>query len=286
MCPLEGYLTLNGESCNHKNDFYMKKCTKCKIEKELNEFHICRRSKDGHHYFCRSCESERNKEKRTHNKQREKIIVKEKKCLKCHEIKNINEFTINSEVIDGHSRYCKVCLHKNEKIDRNKRTKSMTKEELEEHRNKNRKKDRKYYTNNREELIKKKSKYITERIKNDTEFKIIMRCRTRLNRIIKIKGIRKHKHTTELIGCSVKELKIYIESQFSKGMTWENYGVNGWHIDHIIPCDAFDLTKPEEQCKCFYYTNLQPLWATTEIAMKYGESKEYIGNLNKNSKLD
>lgn len=40
------------------------------------------------------------------------------------------------------------------------------------------------------------------------------------------------------------------------------YGYTGWHVDHIIPCAAFDLTKPAEQAKCFHYSNLQPLWAT------------------------
>jgi DNA/RNA endonuclease G (NUC1) len=64
----------------------------------------------------------------------------------------------------------------------------------------------------------------------------------------------------ELIGCSPSELKQYIEKQFKLGMTWENYKLHGWEVDHIVPCDSFDLTNVEEQKKCFHYTNLQPLW--------------------------
>lgn len=66
-------------------------------------------------------------------------------------------------------------------------------------------------------------------------------------------------HTETLVGCSFNELKCYLESKFKLGMTWENYG--SWHIDHILPCSSFDLTIPEEQVKCFHYSNLQPLWA-------------------------
>ena len=70
----------------------------------------------------------------------------------------------------------------------------------------------------------------------------------------------KSDRTLELVGCTIKELLNHIESQFDDKMSWDNYGRKGWHIDHIKPCAAFDLTKPEEQRKCFNYTNLQPLW--------------------------
>jgi len=64
--------------------------------------------------------------------------------------------------------------------------------------------------------------------------------------------------TLELIGCSIKELKLHLENKFIEGMNWENYGK--WEIDHIKPCCKFDLTNIEEQKKCFNYNNLQPLW--------------------------
>ena len=64
----------------------------------------------------------------------------------------------------------------------------------------------------------------------------------------------------ELFGCNWETVKNHIEGQFTEGMTWENHGKFGWHIDHIVPCSSFDLTDPVQQRKCFHYTNLQPLW--------------------------
>lgn len=91
--------------------------------------------------------------------------------------------------------------------------------------------------------------------------------------------------TSVLLGCSYQFFVKYLESLFTKNMTWENYGFGGWHIDHIIPCTSFDLTKEEEQRKCFHYTNSMPRWATTEIAQAQGEDENYIGNLNKGAKI-
>jgi hypothetical protein len=45
-------------------------------------------------------------------------------------------------------------------------------------------------------------------------------------------------------------------------MTWENYGKKGWHLDHIAPCAAFDLSNPLQVKLCYHYTNLRPTWAT------------------------
>ncbi len=59
------------------------------------------------------------------------------------------------------------------------------------------------------------------------------------------------------IGCSRDELLRHIEKQFLPGMSWE---ARNFHLDHIRPCCAFDLSKIEEQMACFHFTNLRPLW--------------------------
>jgi hypothetical protein len=75
---------------------------------------------------------------------------------------------------------------------------------------------------------------------------------------------RKSAATLKLVGCTLDELKQYLEIQFQSGMTWENYG--SWHIDHIKPFAAFDdLTDPEQQKEACHYSNLQPLWAEDNI---------------------
>jgi hypothetical protein len=68
----------------------------------------------------------------------------------------------------------------------------------------------------------------------------------------------KSESTGKILGCTIEHCCNHLESQFAEGMTWDNYGE--WHIDHIIPCAFFDLTKPSHQKVCFNWQNLQPLW--------------------------
>jgi hypothetical protein len=96
---------------------------------------------------------------------------------------------------------------------------------------------------------------------NNIEKRITENCRGRIRKAI-TKGY-KSAATLKLLGCSIQELKKYLELKFSEGMSWNNYGE--WHIDHIRPCCSFDLTKSDEQEKCFNYTNLQPLWAEDNL---------------------
>lgn len=84
------------------------------------------------------------------------------------------------------------------------------------------------------------------------------RLKTRLNHAFKNGLGKKIDGTLVLVGCSWEELKRHIESRFVDGMSWAR--MREIEIDHIIPCAKFDLTDPEQQRRCFHYTNLQPLW--------------------------
>lgn len=89
--------------------------------------------------------------------------------------------------------------------------------------------------------------------------KVILR--TRLYKAVR--GIAKCSKTVNLLGCSIESFKLYIESRFEVGMSWENYGT--WHIDHILPCAIFDMKREDHQRTCFHFSNLQPLWALENI---------------------
>lgn len=75
-----------------------------------------------------------------------------------------------------------------------------------------------------------------------------------------LKRTKGNQRTLKLVGCTSSELKGYLERKFKHGMTWENYGFYGWHLDHIRPISKFDLSDPEEVKRCFHFTNLQPEW--------------------------
>lgn len=117
---------------------------------------------------------------------------------------------------------------------------------------------------------KKIKKYLDLHFKENLNAKLSRSLRTRLYSLIKCSP--DSAQLQSLIGCTFSEFISYISSKFKTGMSWENHSKYGWHLDHIKPCSAFDLTQKEEIKKCFHYTNFQPLWAKD--------------NLSKTNKLD
>ncbi len=120
-----------------------------------------------------------------------------------------------------------------------------------------------YRKQNRKQIQKTMTKYERERKKKDPVFKLAKTMRSRLLSALTRKNAKKNCRTMDLIGASPSFVMGYLEAKFTEGMTWENHGT--WHIDHIKPCCSFDLTKEEEQRKCFHYSNLQPLWAEDNL---------------------
>lgn len=103
---------------------------------------------------------------------------------------------------------------------------------------------------------KKINARVNRRKREDLNFNIGVRLRTRLCQTLGKNPIHASAKTVELLGCSITSFRRYIESRFEPGMTWENI-----HLDHIIPCALFDLTKIEHQKTCFHFSNYQPLFA-------------------------
>lgn len=119
----------------------------------------------------------------------------------------------------------------------------------------------------------RRRKYEKRKFESDFEFKLLhyMRAfvRNKLKRHFQRKGTpyKKALTTNEYIGCNVEELAEHLRSLYKPGMTDENYGKE-WHIDHIIPCAAFDLTDKEQAKQCLNIKNLQPLWAHENLAKR------------------
>jgi len=97
------------------------------------------------------------------------------------------------------------------------------------------------------------------RKQTDINYKLACNLRNRLNRAIKNNW--KNGSAVKDLGCSIEDFKKYIESKFQEGMTWDNYGLNTWHIDHITPLSWFNLEDRNQFLVACHYTNQQPLWA-------------------------
>lgn len=130
---------------------------------------------------------------------------------------------------------------------------------------KNRKKssarEKEWRRNNKDKVRDYNLKYVNKKRNNDLLFRIKLNVRTRMCGAVSKCNSKKAGRTLRLVGCSAEQLREWLESKFLPGMTWENRGRHGWHIDHIVPLAKFDLSDPEQQAAAFHYTNLQPLWA-------------------------
>ncbi len=126
-----------------------------------------------------------------------------------------------------------------------------------------------YAINNRNKIAEYSKKYSRENRDKFREYDKKRRedpiqrmkdnARKRSRQYIKTPGLR-----WSGFGCTSDEYRAHMESQFTKGMTWDNYGTY-WHDDHIRPMASFDWNDPDQRRQCEHYTNKQPLEAKKNI---------------------
>jgi hypothetical protein len=185
------------------------------------------------------------------------VMMKTKICVDCKRYKVLDEYSKRRVAKDGRDSYCKDCRNaisrdyyartQPQQIARVQKYQDGHAEQIIEY-------TREY--NSRKEVKERQKLYTRNRRQTDPLFKLISAIRRNTSEIFK--GIRRNKRTLELLGCSFEDAKKYLESLFRTGMSWENYGNKGWHIDHIYPLSK--ATSIEHLEKLCHYTNLQPLW--------------------------
>jgi hypothetical protein len=201
-------------------------CSRCNLQKTLDNFGKLSKSKDGFRTCCKAC---RKLEVATPEQQKMAYKRKKKYAESDHGRDKILNYKSTDRYKELHRLRC-----------------------------------RKYESTEKFKIYRKL--YEQHRYANNENYRLISNLRCRLYSALtrnKLSKIDKFSNTIELLGCTTEELWKHLESMFSDGMTRENYGK--WHVDHIIPCDNFNLFDVEQQKLCFHYTNLQPLWAKDNL---------------------
>jgi len=234
-----------------------KRCGCCGETKPLTEFSRSKSANDGHQGRCKGCQKKAQEKYRATNlekiRERDRITHRQKRAE--------NPELIRSQ---DRARYAKTP----EKF------RKRGRDSYHSHPEKMRARQREWTRNNKWYVLKSGR----ERRENPS-FAIGQSMRGIINTAIK-KNYRGSR-APELLGCSLKSYREYIESLWKPGMSWDNWGVYGWHIDHIIPTSFFDLTENNQVIECFNYKNTQPLWAFDNMS----KSNKIIGGLQDDTKV-
>lgn len=261
-------------------------CSSCNEWKEWDCF-----SKNNNNYTkregcCKECKRIKYKEYYTKNKEdillknaiwEQNNITQRKEYFKEYSKKNFEKISEYGKtwrlnnldlVLENHRKYYHE--HKEEKrkyyLDNKDHITAYRKEHYKKNFESISKKYKEYREKNINELNLKQTEYQKSRLKNDPYFRLTRNIRRRVHLALFQQEAYKQDKTFSLIGCSPEVCRQHLESQFIEDMSWDNYGLHGWHVDHIIPCNYFDLENPLEQYVCFNWKNLQPLWYSKNIA--------------------
>jgi len=248
-------------------------CNKCGVEKEQDQFTKDSRKPGGYSKVCYACTRKRQIE--WGNKDKDRIFQQRKAYRESRgeelKQKKREAYAKLDKKVQAEKRHKYYEEHREEFL-------KMCKEYRQEHAEWKKAYDKKYAKDNFDRIseYKKQHKLLNwdrynenfrirgaTRRKEDIQYRLALNSRSRIRTALRYN--KKAEHSLELVGCTLGELKAHLESQFAEGMSWDNWGKPEvgkvrWNIDHIVPVTWFDLSDPEQQKKCFHYTNLQPMW--------------------------
>jgi predicted nucleotidyltransferase len=210
-------------------------CTTCGKSKLATEFYRDRRHKNGLYASCRKCSCVTTR--RCAAKNPEKHAARLKRWRR----KNASRLAM---------------YHRSYREQNKDRVRTWKKNWDSCHRQHMKEYAKQYQKTNRSKL----NKYVRERSRNDIQYRLERRLRTRLADALS--GRQRFASSVRDLGCIIPELKTYLSSLWLEGMNWDNWGRGHgkWHVDHKRPLASFDLTDPDQQKIACHYTNLQPLW--------------------------
>ena len=230
-----------------------RECTTCGKFKIWDEFNNDVNGVYGKAPFCKSCVSEKSKQQYRDKLESEGKVLQRvgnifedgRICTGCRKFKTWDHFGANKGRTTGKNCECKICANK---------------------------KSKQYTINNLEKVKQRRALRYRERKATDLNFKITVVLRGRMGMALKSASSKKFHHSMDLIGCSPAECIAHLNDN-DFGYNFEDHGFYGLHVDHIIPCAFFDLTKEVEQLICFNWKN-QRLCPWRENLEKYDKLDE------------
>ncbi len=218
-------------------------CSKCKVEKPIEDFHKAKNRASGVKSSCKSCRSISSKDRYNSNieraRERGRDYAKKWRQKNPQKAKNnTSRWRVANPERDSQNRLRASRKNAPKRAIATKAWKAAHPDQV-------RLSYRAYHTN---------------RMKTDLNYRIRTNVRKRCRIAIK-KGLKSGSAIRDL-GCTIPEFKSYLEALFQPGMTWDNWG-NGhgkWNIDHIIPLASFDLTQRDQFVQAVCFINQQPMW--------------------------
>ena len=231
-----------------------KRCTKCNIEKTIDEYNKAGKKKNGDIKYrsdCKSCQKQR------YQYNKEKILIKKKK----HYEQNKDKLNEKSKKYEQENKE-KILIKSKRYYQENKdKINEKHKQHYQQNKDKLNEYQKRYYQGNKEKIRIKKKQYQRYKRATDLEYKLKCNIRSRINSAIRSQlnnGATKSAHTHELLGIQMDKYIRWIEFQLKNCWTWDDWGTK-FEIDHVYPIAKHDLSKKEEQFKAFNWKNTRPM---------------------------